>query len=384
MENLGPVEGSPILPPELLTWYFLFFVFALAAVYALLHQHIRPVHIKHRIILFLFSALVIKIFVLLGGGLLTAYWLIPRPHVVQVPENVSAFSPNEKIEIIFDRPVSRRSLEKTITPDVPGVWVFEDSIYTTHLYRRLVFYPTTSLKPNTLYNIKLSNIKNALKISQGYSYGFSLKTQPSPSILAITPQSDAANVDITSAITIELTNPNDRLSEFNFNISPEVPFHTVLTLDKKRYILKPKRLLEQGALYKLTIQKTDLSWNLESNSIIVRNPTQQIYDATFTTKQPPGIEQFSPSETNALVSSNIKICFTEAMNQESVEDNLSIEPKLEGEFNWLDSKTLEFKPRKLLYDTQYSVNLKKGTRSQGSSAYLVQDIVKKFKTIGEN
>ena len=134
-------------------------------------------------------ALFLKLFFIVGGSLLVAYWLIPPPNIQRTTpaKDKIDYGTKRKIEIIFDRPVSRSSLQKTISSEVPGVWIFEDAFYTTHFYRKVTFYPTQSLTPDTTFTITLSNIKNPLKISKPYSYSYSFKTQPSPRVLDVMP-----------------------------------------------------------------------------------------------------------------------------------------------------------------------------------------------------
>jgi hypothetical protein len=114
--------------------------------------------------------------------------LLPTPGVIQtIPnESESSFSPTHRVEIIFDRPVNRADLEKSIFPEVPGRWAFENSLYTTHLYRKLVFYPTFSLRPDTTYRVKLSNIRNMINISKPFDYQFQFTTQLSPKVQTVT------------------------------------------------------------------------------------------------------------------------------------------------------------------------------------------------------
>ena len=103
-EMLG---GSPVVPPVVVAGYFLVFLMLLLVVYVIAHQKIRPVEFHHRILVLVSSAIVIKLFVALGGSAVAAYWLMPEPRVVSLTpshgaENVRV---DNKIEIEFDRPV---------------------------------------------------------------------------------------------------------------------------------------------------------------------------------------------------------------------------------------------------------------------------------------
>jgi uncharacterized protein YvpB len=382
VNTFGPVEGSPLLPPEILTVYFLAFLFFLSLVYFFIYRRKRPVTLWHHIKLLTLSAIIIKIVFILGVGVLAFYWLFPTPQVTKTTPSFASnnFPTTNKIEILFDRPLDRSELVKSITPEVPGRWVFENSLYTTHLYRKLVFYPTFSLKPNTKYTVNIAEITSLTKQSTPYNYNFDFTTQASPDVLSITPTSEAKDIEIDSEIKVNLTAPNPGTSEFIFEFIPPVEYQTNLDLDKKVYSLKPKAL-KQGTKYSLTIKKTDLILNLQEATIFERSQTSSVYESSFTTTESPGISSFKPqSSTNISLNPTFQIIFSQAMNQESVEENFSIEPKRAGTFNWINEKTLEFTPL-LEYEKNYVIKIAKGTKTTGAG-YFEEDVIKSFSTIG--
>ena len=59
----------------------------------------------------------------------------------------------------------------------------------------------------------------------------------------------------------------------------------------------------------------------------------------------PSLVAVSPAdgETHVPVGSPIRLTFSEAMQPESVEQNLAIQPAVQGSFSW-DAKTLTFTP----------------------------------------
>jgi uncharacterized protein YvpB len=383
LSYFGPVAGSPLIPPEVITFYFIIFFALLAVIYFFLHKKKKPVLIWHKIKLFVVVALALKIFFIVGGGLIAAYWLLPTPSVQTTTPLASEnnYSTKNKIEVIFDRPVSRSSLEKSIEPAVPGVWVFENSLYSTHFYRKVTFYPTQSLAPDVKYTIALSNIKNPLKISKPYSYNFSFKTQPSPHIVGVTPVSGTGDVAITTPITIALSDKNDSVSEFDFEINPSHSIAAKLDAKKKSYTLSPSTPFKQGTKYTLTVKKTDIILNIPTNTVVQRSNTTQEYEGSFTTREAPGILQFTPAENNVSANAPIVISFSEPMDKKSVEENFSITPLVLGNFTWKDDQSLTFAPTRLANETKYTVTVKKGAKAQGSG-FLEQDVVKTFTTIG--
>lgn len=383
MNHLQPISGTPLIPPFFVTVYFAIFIGILLVTYLIIHFKARELHISHKIKKLAVFATVIKILVIVGVIIVTAYWLYPPPIPIKaVPANNSIQVPlNNPLEIEFDRPVNRQEMEKSIFPDTSGVWIFEKPLYATHLYRKLTFYPHQSLEPATSYKITLSNVQNASKISDSRTYNLSFISQDTPKVISVTPESDSSDVSITSQVSINLSDQNDRVSDFEFSFNPEITFRSQLSQDKRSYLLVPLENFSQGTTYTLTVRKTDLFWNLDEDEIIHRGPTAEEYNGTFTTKAAPGIEEFSPSDTNAPVDSVIKIRFSQVMDQKSVKEGFQIAPDPGGELSWEDDKTLIFKPAKLEHEKKYTVFLAQGIKD-GGGGFLKEKITKTFTTIG--
>lgn len=380
----GPVEGTPLIPPGALTYYFLFFTVVLFVIYLILHHKKRPPKLLGKIKLLALTAISLKLFFLVGGSMLAAYWLLPSPAVLETsPTNTQeSFPLNQKIEVLLDRPVSRSSLQKIITPEVAGVWIFENSLYQTHFYRKLVFYPTQSLKPNTEYQITLSNIRNALKTSPQHQYSFNFKTQPAPEIMSVNPANGGVDHEVSQPIEVNLTEHNDRASRFAFDISPSLTFNTKLDDTQRKYTLTPTEEFKQGTKYTLTARKIDLVWDLAQNTIIEEGETKEVYKGSFTTREAPGIESITPSGVGVFLNTPVKIIFGEAMDPVSVEENLTFDPSLSGKLNWLDDKTLEFTSGNLSFDTTYTIKISKGTKAK-SNGFFEEDLEHTFTTIGK-
>lgn len=382
--DFGPVAGTPLIPPSFLTAYFVLFLLLLALIYGYFYWKRRPVLLWHKLKLLAVIALIIKVVLVAGVTLLTLYWLLPTPSVIQTTpiQAEPSFSPTNRIEIIFDRPISRTDIEKSISPEVAGRWAFENSIYTTHLYRKLVFYPTFSLQPSTTYTVKLTNIRNLIKASSPFDYQFEFTTQSTPKVETITPSDKQSNVGIDSAINVTLDKPNEHISEFNFYLDPQVPFDLTLDATDKVYTLKPQAPLKQGTKYNLRVTKSNVILNLEDQSVSERTQTSEEYNSSFTTIEAPGIKSFKPNQNNALTDSEIVIEFSKPMDKKSVESNLSINPTTAlGRFHWADDQTLSFKPNKLSFETEYSVKLAQGTRSL-EGGRTEEALIQTFTTIG--
>ncbi len=382
--DFGQIDGSPLIPPSYLTVYFICFLIVLGLLYIYFYHKNRPVLLWHKIQLLMVLVVFIKITVIGGGTLLAAYWLVPPPHVhttTPVKDSIS-FSPTNRIEILFDRPLQRGLLEKSISPDVPGRWAFEDSLYTTHLYRKLVFYPTYSLKPNTIYTVKLSGIRNLVRISKPYEYQFNFTTQPSPTVSSVVPNNGQTEVENNTHIVVSLDHPNDNMSEFTFRFEPAIDFDTKLDSSGLTYTLTPKTSFAPETTYHLFIEKSDVIINTEDASIIEREPAREIYSGSFSTKKTQAglfgtiIKTLTPANAVAVshvtpldgwtavnIQSPIKLTFTSDVNHATAQQRFNISPKVEGAFSW-EGNSLIFTPvNPFEFSTTYTVSHASGFQS---------------------
>lgn len=175
-----PVTGSPILPPQYLIGIILGFPVLLGIIYLFIHLTSGHIHPKAEIKKFIFWSIFSVVAILIYIG----YLLIPAPKVVSTlpaagAKDVALTGP---ISVQFSQPVSRGVMDKSITPDVPGVWIFEDPVYATHLYRKVVFYPDLGLNSGTTYTVKIANIENVLKLFKSGDLEFSFKTKDAPPV----------------------------------------------------------------------------------------------------------------------------------------------------------------------------------------------------------
>lgn len=134
---------------------------------------------KPFLIIILFA---IHILFLLAVVFLSLYFLTPKPTATMIAPSSITPAPVQmsKIEIVFDRPVQRKKLVRSIEPHTPGVWVFEDPLYTKHLFRKLVFYPYFPLKIAMNYTVKLSDVTNFLQIAPPETVRFTFHTVRTP------------------------------------------------------------------------------------------------------------------------------------------------------------------------------------------------------------
>lgn len=174
----NPVAGTPILPANYLIGIILGFLVFLGIIYLIVHFTSHHVHPKSEIRRFILWS-VVSIIAILAY---IFYLLMPPPMVTATSpsENLKDVSLTGPVTIQFNEPVSRAIMDKSITPDVPGVWIFEDPVYSTHLYRKVSFYPDAGFNSDTTYTVKISNIKNALQTSKSDDLVLSFTTKAAP------------------------------------------------------------------------------------------------------------------------------------------------------------------------------------------------------------
>lgn len=373
-----PVEGSPLIPLDWVTLYFGVFLLLLSTVFLILRLTQRTQERKRHLVAVLWVAAGLKFIVIGGSGALAAFWLVPTPTLVSTSfENNSTAVPlTEKMVFRFDRPVSRKALVKSISPEVPGVWVFESSVYRTHLLRTVAFYPTENLLPDTEYAVTLSGVQNVLASSGPSTVTTRFRTETAPAVAAITPQMGSVDIPVDTSIQVTLSRPVPSTSEFDFLFSPFVEFEAVRNTQRTVFALTPKQPLTQGTQYELRVRRTNLTKNLETGEIMLRGETTEEYRGSFTTESAP--EATSPvllGETHVIdilpankwtgvpPTSSIKVTFDQEVDHLAAESHFSLSPAREGAFSW-EGNTLIFTPLlPLPAHTTFDVNITEGVKS---------------------
>lgn len=328
----------------------------------------------------------------IGGGILlfifsfgvgfSAYWLLPPPHILRTsPKHSNNKAEQDKsIEIIFDRPVSRTLMKKAIVPEVPGVWVFEKPTYSTHLTRKVVFYPEETLSPDTEYTITLSGISNTLKLSAPYDYEFSFRTHKNPVVEKIFP-GNGERLAGNGEIKIYLSDPVEG-SQIEFEFFPTISFSTWLDRDRKVVSIVPKDRLEPSAHYRLSVYLAEKREDIDTMEIIEEGEMVEVYKGSFQTEGIPGVASILPVGSQIAIDDTVAVRFTKPMNKKSVEQNFTIEPVVRGEISWVDDYMLVFAPEKLEYDTKYTVRIKADTLTAAGKK-LGEEVLGHFTTLGE-
>lgn len=336
-------------------------------------------HLKTKITIGRFLTTLVLILTIFG------LWLFLPVPKANISNKQTSYDLNQQINIDFSRPVKRNELKFTIEPEISGTWSWQKPyLGSKHLFTRLVFTPETMYEPNTNYKLHLSNIEGIINItSKTNEFTYDFKTKMYPSVSKVTPAKDTKDIKIDSQIEVVLDQKNDNLAEFNFDFEPKIEFEQSLDDQKVKYILKPKSTLAQDTTYNLKVSRTLLIYDKNEQKVIKRDNPETQYEGKFTTQSSPGLSSFSPTGDHVLTTiSETKIVFTADMNRASVENNIEINPKLEGSFDWENDKTLKYKITKSLsYATTYSFKIKSGTKNK-DGGFLTNDAINSFSTIG--
>ena len=163
--------------------------------------------------------IIVDLFLIFGSVFF--YFFILPPRVMSLSpsiedENVSIES---SFVINFDKPVKRKKLQHSITPEAYGEWKFEDSLVNNHLYCTLTFTPVIDFSPETQYQVKIENIISPLGIGSPGSFSFSFKTE---SIYVDSYQENEKKNDISQDIVEEdLVDSGENCSEESAQASIE-------------------------------------------------------------------------------------------------------------------------------------------------------------------
>ncbi len=322
------------------------------------------------------------VFIVFAASVLGACWFLPTPSVIRTSvsgKEVKALS--QPLVFQFDRPVSRLKLEKMITPDIPGTWVFETPLFSRHLVRQVVFRPQYSFQPNTDYTITLSGIVNASGWSRSISQTFSFHTEGIPDVSSFSVSEGQLNRSPTDPIIAKLSAATNGNTEFNFRLFPSTPLTATLSEDKRSYQISFPKPLEPGMAYLLTAERIVVVEDLESKIVVSREPAKIVARLHFATSgQPDAATAFSrehpiyspvkvltsdPKDTNTGVAlkPRVAITFDQAVNHASAQSQFAIVPATLGVFDW-EANTMIWTPSQpLTAGSQYVVTISPGVRS---------------------
>lgn len=250
----------------------------------------------------------------------------------------------DKIEIKFNLPISRTSITPSISPDVEGSWQYTGNILESHLFNTLVFQPTAHFNPATKYTVTIGNISPVYG-KKDRSYSFDFTTQTVPVIAATSIVNNSENIAIDTPITLDLSEANSGLVDYEFSIEPPIEFSVIK--GEKGYTIKPASPLAAKTIYKLTAMRI---YNISG----VTDKGEKDFELNFktaaakiTTVSAPkpvsiAVSATSPKNNASGVSINsaTSVLFNQAVNRDSAQNHFSIDPTVPGDFSWQNNKMI--------------------------------------------
>jgi hypothetical protein len=318
-------------------------------------------------------------------------FLMYQPHVMTVstrPVVQSAFRVIEhspegtdvpittSINVTFNHIADKISCENafSLIPEVDGAFEWSTDGKT------MIFTPSENLAYGTEYTVTIGmGAANLIGIPMESEYTWAFVTEPMPTIWVVDYNPKGEGVPITTQINITFSSPmNITAAETAFSISPQVDGQFLWSDTNTTLTFIPVSSLAYSTTYNVTINF--------SASDVHGFPLAHDFSWEFTTEPdtiPPEIVEFGPQADadDVNISTEIWIRFSEPMNTISVQEAFSINPDVEGSYQWDASKTeMRFVPHPALaYDTSYTITVGcSATDLAGNS--LVSEVTWSFHT----
>ncbi len=177
------------------------------------------------------------------------------------------------------------------------------------------------------------------------------KDSTPPTIIETSPIGD--NVPVGTTILVTFSESMDlAATESVFSINPTLTGST--NWEENKLIFTPDSALEYGTEYDVKVGSNakDLAGNILGTDTNWQFTTTSVKDTT-----PPEILDKFPVGLTVHVDTKISVAFNEPMLRQDTESAFSINPNVNGTYQWIGS-TLTFTPAlPLAYETQYIVNV---------------------------
>jgi hypothetical protein len=281
-----------------------------------------------------------------------------------VPPYIQSYTPSDEnvsvgtqITISFNEIMDKQSVEEAllVVPEITGSLSWDSNT--------LILTPDGPLAYGTIYYVQVDmGAADAYGNTLETTFLFDFTTEPDvfpPSILGHSPS--GTEVALTENITITFNEAMDSSSvESAFEIAPYVS--GTFSWDANTVTFSSTEL-KSATTYSVT-----LGINAQD---IAGNALQSPYQFSFTTvidPFPPFIIEVEPTGTNVSVSAEIRITFSEPMDNTSLYGAFNISPYVPGALSW-DGNTLIFTPNgKLDLDTTYNVTIYGSALDRGGNA----------------
>jgi uncharacterized protein YfaS (alpha-2-macroglobulin family) len=306
------------------------------------------------------------------------------PIVIQrTPEPGEELATDAPIQLVFDRPMDKRSVETALLvgPDVSGSIEWIDD-------RTVNFKPKRELERDTEYLVTLGPQAKAADGNQlDGAYRFRFRTVGFLEVAQVIPAPDTADVQAESTITVIFNRPVVPLmaaSDPGYTDLPQpLTFVPPIAgsgewLNTSIYVFTPDKPLAGGTTYAASIAA-----GLEDTTGGVLG---EDYEWKFST-QPPQVVWVSPSEDEQLigVDTAVQVTFNQPVDPASARATFHLEDGDGADVSGtakVDGATFTFKPdRWLSFDAVYTARVGAGVKSAGGGAGMQGDYAWRFTTV---
>lgn len=287
-----------------------------------------------------------------------------KPQIVSTVSDI--IKPDEAIQVTFSRPVNTRLIEESlkITPEIGGTirWS-EDG-------KSFVFVPEEVLGAGQKYLLAFHGQGDEAVPFEGET---EVKVEPAPEVASFEPLEDQG-VDRYAKIYVRATQPLTDY-EFEFSITPAVPFDVLLNDDKNEYELMPSESFKENERYTVEVFRRFATNEKKSES-------EKIKEFSFSTLKAPQLLGTSPKNKAVEVpmKQKITVTFSKPMDPESFRSLFQLVP--DALFTVTpnkDNTVFTVQPQELAEDTEYQMLVEKGMRAVDGS-YFDSDQMVTFKT----
>lgn len=275
---------------------------------------------------------------------------------------------DSSVRLVVDKPLSFKEVEATfaIEPrpaDCPSCLVVSRQGLTPWdgwapwAETTVVFNPDhgSIFQPDTVYTLAILGKR------------FQFLTIPVPKVTGSSPPAGTGRVQTTAPIEIEFDRAMGESPSDLVSIEPATPF--ALRWWGNRLILDHDRL-RTDTLYRVTVRP-----GIRDQE---GHPSQQTFVFAFVTVPSPTVVRTEPpGAEDQPVFGERRLVFDRPMERPSVEQSFTVEPPASGELEWLDDRTLVWKPLALFYSTTYRIRLS-GVSSAGDA--MEEAYTREFRT----